>query len=464
MDEHHAEALHPQTPPERLSTLALCSLDLAQLVVQNPSAPGALLRQLWDRHNIPALREAIAAHPALPPSMLNRAARSFPAAFLQNPCLPLWELEQPMSVWRSLQERALLAILPQPAVPHPWVEALLERCTELARWRAAAANPSLPEALYQKLASAFWRLPLKEGEGRDQPRPRIAPAVALALSASLPNRPPEQASFAAAVLVQAQVSREEAPALLTCPYPEVHMRLLGWTALTAQELSLRASVALLESNKEALARLASNPNTPPELLLHLWKATEPKRKHGYHAEQWSQVWAPLASHPNTPAEVLSALALYATRWVAKALLARPQLSPTLARTLAQHRDNGVRHFAIRHPESAASLTKATLTKVNHNAPEVRRWLLQHPHCPPAILAEIAAARRASDEEKRLVAKHPRTPPETLWMLRESKAANTRYLLARHPNASRDLLRVLAQDQSPRVRASANYALSQHDHT
>jgi hypothetical protein len=104
--------------------------------------------------NIPEIQDALAKNPHLPREALSLVAQARPAAFLQNPILPLMLLEDPSL--QQLNGGAILRLIEQEgALPmlYPAVLASDEAGTHVARFRL----DTLPEEVLSALASS--RLP-----------------------------------------------------------------------------------------------------------------------------------------------------------------------------------------------------------------------------------------------------------------------------------------------------------------
>src|SRR5215475_3863274 len=85
------EAANPETPAERLETLARDS-QLALLVAANPAAPAELLKQLAQGKD-QDVRAAVVANPNAPWDTILGLAGTFPEAFMANPAIPLLLVE-----------------------------------------------------------------------------------------------------------------------------------------------------------------------------------------------------------------------------------------------------------------------------------------------------------------------------------------------------------------------------------
>ncbi len=96
------QALHENTPPQRLRELALESIELARVVAKNPSAPSDLLKVLSDYHDDIETRKNVTANPNTPIKQLFTGGACFPVELLNNPVFPLLILENPSKKYSSI--------------------------------------------------------------------------------------------------------------------------------------------------------------------------------------------------------------------------------------------------------------------------------------------------------------------------------------------------------------------------
>lgn len=166
-----AEASNENTSPQRLEELARSSLELAQQVAQNPSAPPELLREL-SRTRDRIIRRNITANPNTPTDILRELAVRYPDAFLENPIVSLLCLEQ-LDFIKTLPTHTAFRLFQRETVPTSWLEqasvearktlakarqtrvALLERLAndiEASVRQEIAKNPRIPMAILERLA------------------------------------------------------------------------------------------------------------------------------------------------------------------------------------------------------------------------------------------------------------------------------------------------------------------------
>jgi hypothetical protein len=151
------EALNPNTSAARLWEISGAAqeqpsaeqLATTELVAQNPSTPGELLRAL-SKMKRPLLQQAVALNPNTPLQVLLRLADAFPVA-LQNPALPLLLLENPNPIEQL--PRGELRFVRHSETPLLILEQAISLNNEqVALW--VAQNPSLPPHILSELAES----------------------------------------------------------------------------------------------------------------------------------------------------------------------------------------------------------------------------------------------------------------------------------------------------------------------
>lgn len=171
------EASATTTSPERLTELALKSQALAKLVVQNPSAPSALLEKLsahgpwvprmfnpppyslrptpWTDPNHyewtadKETRREISKNPNTPPRTLLTLACHFPQEVSQNPALSLAFLEEPNALYQ-MDLTALVLMLATPQFSH-WAPQVAKHFSPKTKETLRRA-PETPQSLREYLA------------------------------------------------------------------------------------------------------------------------------------------------------------------------------------------------------------------------------------------------------------------------------------------------------------------------
>jgi hypothetical protein len=113
-----AEAGNENTSPQRLVELAGISPELARRVAQNPNAPSELLQKL-SQHSDRFTRQNVTANPNTPIEILLELAASFPEVFLENPILPLLQLEKP-DFLQTLSTDTAIRLLQCEKAPKEW--------------------------------------------------------------------------------------------------------------------------------------------------------------------------------------------------------------------------------------------------------------------------------------------------------------------------------------------------------
>jgi hypothetical protein len=297
--------------------------ELCPLVAQNPRAPAELLWYLALHPSAPT-QQALIQNPAVPIELLCILAPAYPESFLQNPLLPLLQLEDPCL--NQFPEEFLLSISMHPAVVLALLPAVMR--SEDCKIVAFSELDSFPEIVVETLARDSSALVRAEVA-----RYSRAPQLLEALSTDQDERVRE------ALASNINVPPALLLALLYDPDPTVretaresHSRGYIFDTILSDPKSATESIELVaerlyttrdpeqsgivclvepESWPARCQLLAQHPNTKTERLEELWH-------HG-----GTDAWMGLAKNPNTPEYILEVMAYSQDASLLDALLDNP---------------------------------------------------------------------------------------------------------------------------------------------
>ncbi len=417
-------------------------LSIRAAVARHPRAPAKVLAKLVENVPDPAIRRAVASNPHISVKLLRRLAGDDDAAVrlavAHHPHLTLELLET-------------LALDAEPAV------------------RAAVArHPRLSLEIYHFLA--------------EDAEPRVRAALARNVHAPLETL----LALAQDTSLEVRVALARNPRLP----PEVFSLLFQGRSVQGEEFVL----FLQRENAPVRASLAGNPRLPMPLLEQIAADPDPAIRYA------------LAANPRTPlalleiwgAEEISRRDKFAgdeNRPVNFALAHNPRATPSLLTSLAEYySDKAERSVSIRAAVAAHSRTPVDVLRnlMNHSKPEIRRSLAVNPHTPLDVLKQLLATDDAEvwvriahhqavigDQRRILIDlllekirqdrtastlptwfffQHKELPENRLNEMLSSTFWRDRYLAARHPKTSSEVLATLARDGSRFVRMAARTAL------
>ena len=323
------------------------------------------------------LRRAVAGNPNAPRELLYKLGADCPEAFLANPALLLFLLEDP-----NLSERMPLATLRVLARYETLPVAMIAGAARRGDFQieqALAANPQTPASVLQDLA--------------DRPADCVREAARLhiTLAGELPADTDWRDRAYQATVASLQQGRTEA---LLRPY--VPMLLLDWLS-ACQAPILREAVA-----KNSIA--------PPHLLARL------------AADPVLQVRKAVAGHPAAPPTVLINLSRDGHPDLLAALAANPRVPVELLERLARETVATLRLKAM----GPAGISGDLLAKLARAQWTILTAIVQNPQASPLLLAELLAALEA-------IARQVSLQPAPCGFVRHY--APLRWHIAMHPNTS-----------------------------
>jgi hypothetical protein len=231
----------------------------------------------------------------------------------------------------------------------------------------------------------------------------------------------------------------------------VRARLAGNACLSEQS----ANQLVQDASPVVRAALAANPRTPMSLFEQLRQAGE------------TSVWRSLARNPRLSSEMLTQLAQRGDRSVHVAVAAHKRTPPDVLRELAQEGERDIWYALASNPHTPLDVLENALRPTDREF-----WLRIFNH-PTMVrdnrrsffvllngkLQQLIASSNLPDWARRVVFQYYAALPATIIEpFAISAYWEERYLVARHPHTSEDLLNKLAQDGIVSVRMAARDAL------
>lgn len=412
-----AVARHPRTPIKVLTKLVATSLDssVRRAVASNSHTSVKLLRRLAGDSEA-AVRLAVAHHPHAPLDALETLALdadfTVRAAEASHSKLSL-ELYQLLANDTHATVRIKLA-----RNVHAPAETLLAlaRDAHLEVRMAAARNPRLPaegfSLLFQEKSAPVRqslasnpRLPLPLLE---QFAANPDPAIRRSLAAN-PRTPPE--------LLESWLQREIGG---------------GGLPAVAQTLLSPLRKPTQSGDKALLTALARNPRATPAMLTKL------AEYHSGRAETLVELRAAVAAHTRTPVEVLRKLVSHSKHAIWCSLAVNPNTPLDVLKWLLAT-DNAEVWVRVAHHPAVIGNQRRILIEL----------LMQKISQGPTIAWSAPAW---------FIHQHTELPEVHLSGMLNATSWRDRYLVARHPKASQEMLTALARDGNRFVRAAARTAL------
>lgn len=415
-----AVARHPQTPAKVLKKLIDNSTDatVRRAAASNPHISIKLLRRLVGDSEA-SVRVAVAHHPHAPLDVLETLALDadfLVRAAVASHCKLSLELYQLLVNDVDSTVRAILARSVH--APSETLLALAQDAITYVRV-ALARNPCLP-------AEGFIKL-FQEGNA--------AVRQSLAGNSSLPFPLLEQLAADPDVSVRRNLAAN----------PRTPAKLLeSWLQEGISEDGLFAGVqALLSpgrksnqaSDKKLLVALARNPRATPTMLTILAEYRSGK------AQPLIALLAAVAAHKRTPVEVLRKLASHSGVVIQRSLAANPHTPLDVLQQLLITEDADLWIRIAHHPAVIGDQRRILIDLLMKKISQ----------CP--TLAWSGAPAWFIDQYREL-------PESRLNYLVDAVSWRDRYLVARHPKASQEMLAALSRDGNRFVRAAARTALIQ----
>lgn len=352
----------------------------------DPATPPADLVRIASRGKRDE-RALVAANPNTPLATLLELAEPFPDEVLRNPTFVLAQIADP-ALLAGLPWKVMLAIAASPALP-PHAAAVLLRDDHwapedlLSPQYMLAGNPSCPPEVLRKLCSC------QQSSVR-------------ALAARHPATPPD-----AIALLRRIGAAEDLSSTIPAPASEHDLRGAAELGYWARELvashpdSPPALLSELFLDHPWLAsRLATNPATPPELLLQI------ARQAILHARISMVQHGRLLVHPRLPAEGFSELAEHLLQrghleFLAEHVADNPRTPVPLLETLVEHfsRSLSLSSSLLVRLAGNPSLPASRLAQLCHLAPEeVCTAIARRADAPPSLLVGLTAAHGPSTRQ------------------------------------------------------------------
>lgn len=186
------------------------------------------------------------------------------------------------------------------------------------------------------------------------------------------------------------------------------------------------------SDKPLLLALARNPHAPPALLATLAEYRSGK----FNA--LTDLYAAVAAHKRTPVEALRNLAVRPSLAIQRSLAVNPHTPLDVLKQLLAVEDNELRIRIAHHPAVQRDQRRIVIDLLLEKVSQDRK--------NPSILPAWSFFQQGELPETRF----PQLLASAFW--------RDRYLVARHPKASQEILSALAHDGNRFVRAAARTAL------
>jgi hypothetical protein len=466
------EAADPNTPPERLEELAAFNTAVQTLVAGNPNTPPRTLETLA-RSKSAAVQSAVTRNPNTPTATLLLLAPKDPQAFVQNPVLPLLELEDTHFTTR-MTELDALSFVQHDAMTTEALNLLATHPSEEVQCQLAL-HPSSAPSLIRTLQRS--------------PRPRVR--VPATRHVNLSADPGTAWARLALEDLRTHHAALHRPLEKNPPRPMTLVQLLGifhecssWAAelLFTERFGRRTGMVNLTAhfgthrNGELRAGAATHPLASASLLEAL---TSDRNMHVRRAA---------ASNPFAPISVLEAMMNDPTDTARKGVAENPNAPVKLLEALSEDSNGSVRHALCTNPNLPAFLLEKLGVEDHAFIPLM---VLQHPNTPEHVKIAIRARDLGSATLNPVLDKPaPTRLEETLRrMHREWKRKNVdprvilltlsadvipetalergvrssdwwqRYALAANPRAPKTILERLSDSGHGLIRASARAMLA-----
>jgi hypothetical protein len=410
-------------------------------VARHPRTPGKVLKKLADTHADPAVRRAVASNPHLSIKLLRRLAGDSEAAVriavAHHPHAPLDVLET-LALDADFTVRAAVASHCKLSLE---IYQLLVNDTDSTVRAALARNVHAPSETLLALAQdarqevrvALARNPRLPAEGFSLLFQEESAAVrqSLASNPSLPLSLLEQLAADPSPSIRwSLAANPRAPAELLESWLQEEIGGDGPPVVVQKLLSpLRKTNE--PRDKTLLTALARNPRATPALLTRL------AEYHSGKAKALVELRAAVAAHKHTPVEILRKLAGHTDLAIRRSLAVNPHTPLDVLQQLLATDD--------------AEL----LIRIAHHSAVIgsqRRILVD------LLMQKISQSPVWSGAPAWFIYQHTELPQVHLSGMLNATSWRDRYVVARHPKATQEMLTALARDGNRFVRAAARTAL------
>jgi hypothetical protein len=470
-----AEAASDSTSPERLRALAKKGRAIALEVARNPSTPLDLLEDLSREKDV-LVRSAVVQNPSAPAALLGKMISGSPN-FLQRAIAAHLHDEKALGLFNTSPTSSRVVI---------WLTSSTQK--------TLAQNIDTPSPVLDQIYRRWRRYII----GARKELLAVAKEDISLMAPYLARLTGKRDPWLMNEVAIAAANRETPPAFLALlaslgdrnlPYylarnPNTPQRVLielakdpSFTLSVAANPSTPAYLLEEMSSTPALrAGIASNPNTPEELLEEFFESAND-----------NVLWS-LIQNPSTSPELLARLARHKQLQNPQALstlLRNPKVPTEALLSLAQRPKliTTLRNLLVWHPNATPEVLqrvqldeRSALALANSpNAPPemlaklaldarlqgtaVISSLLQNSRLPMEVLLSFVNRRRLSMDERLAIAQNPKTPAEALAILAAMPGPRLRVFVARHPNTATDTLQFLAQSKVTAIRDAAQQRLT-----
>ncbi len=440
------------------------------LVASNPTTPAEKLQDLGTHHSGSTIRRLIASNPNTPPETLLQLAKDFPKEVVDNPVFLLLELEDPDFV-RKMERADLIELLKIPNLPpvfirgailHPdyrILKSLLQRselsendlerlrdrvyehdvgwlflqhpsCTDRLRFTIAEKGPHFLQLVFalECLAnltevSIDWLTVLIEHS-------MFEVQNLIALNNNIPDTLLDQLFQPRHYAVQGYIAYCYDQCLNQSRYSDdILLRLAqNQVANITERIEIRQSVAAHTVNLSILTLLSRDP--------------------------YARVRSTVALRATFAEELLLHLSEDPSDVVQRNLVKNLNIDSTMLNMLSQRSNLRSRELVAQHPNTPIDLLQ-TLAQ----DPPLQQHISRHPNTPIEILKNHAS----QGTQDIALSQNPKIPDAIVHPILAKLAIDPRYtvrkLVARHPQASLELLKQLAIDRNEKVQQLAQKRLT-----
>lgn len=452
----YSVAANPKTPSKILKELSEdSSVDVRIAVAQNPSTPDEILKIL-SADDLPTVREMVALNPHTSREVLQKLSKDkttrVRVSVAENANTTRDIL---VALYVDSDKSFHEALSTHPNTPLEIIAKLSKSKDQFIRSNIAERR-DLPENILEALAKdkeEWVRRSLAEN-------PTIPQAVIDLLSKDKDSLVREALIGNSSSLVDDSIEVENSDSVKLALASNANTPLEILAALAKnQEVafldgsfkSIRATVGknpsinqeiaqmLFKTNDpEVLGALASNPKTPINLIEELVAVSLKKKAKKKWVPSDRDLELGLARNANTPSEYLLTLSQHSDIWTAIEVASNPNLPISTIEVLSKHKDERVRSSVASNPCAPWAL----LEFLSKDEVEIREKVANNPNTRIDVLEKLAKDEYC--EVRAGVASNPSTPDALLETLREDSESFVRLALARNPNTSKEILLKLSK--------------------
>lgn len=473
------QALHENTTPEQLRQIAKQSLELAQLVAQNPNVKPDLLRELAES-NDEATRCKVANNPNTPTDILWKLGEEFPDEVLTNSIFPLLMLENP-NLLADIPENTLVSLLKVDLVPDSFLRWVANNAKYDKLLIEVTRNAKTSKLILEELVNYIDFLGIDRASSIDVD---IREAVKLHVNWSGEiDTGWEEASFA---LMQSYYFAPHEKDITVweiglIPKPFIlkldnlildsfldwktpkdileistkYFNIIGDCYRRLIELAANPNICISQLEQivghcDIGVREAAiyNPNIPLSLLQKFYQQDAMVKNPNTRSEilrelvesQWVYIRNHVAYHPNTPDDVLQKLTGESDEKIRIAVALNQNASTTVLKLLLDNSQHPtfslIREAVVCNPNMTHSLLELLLVQ-EHNNDFLLKAIAYHPNVTVSILERLSDCK--SSGVRKALAINSKTPASLLIQLAEDKDITIRMAVAGNRNTPAEVI-------------------------